>query len=313
MNKWIIGVDIGGTTTKIGLFDLKGNLAEKWIITTRTENKGEGILEDIKVSILNKLNGVGINRVNVEGIGFGVPGPVLKDGTVVRCVNLGWDVINVKKEFEELAGIPTKVGNDANIAALGEMWQGSGKGYQNIVMLTLGTGVGGGIVVNGNIVPGLHGAAGEIGHIQVNDKEEAFCNCGGKGCLEQYASATAVARNASKYFEDHDTSSSVLNNHKVITAKDICDAARNGDHIAEKILENAAEQLGKAMAHIAKVIDPEIFLIGGGMSYAGQILLEKIEKYYKKYAFHASYDSKILQAALGNDAGIYGAAKLAVL
>ena len=198
MKQYGFGVDIGGTTCKIGLFDMNGTILEKWEIKTNTENHGAAILDDVAAAVLGKLDEKNISKEEVQGIGLGVPGPVGPDGTVFKCVNLGWDVLNVEKELSEKTGIFVKVGNDANVAALGEMWQGGGKGHDNVVMITLGTGVGGGIIINGKIVAGSHGAGGEIGHITVNHDEIEPCNCGQYGCLEQYTSATGIVRMAKR-------------------------------------------------------------------------------------------------------------------
>ena len=233
---------------------------------------------------------------------------VKDDGTVLRCVNLGWGVFNVEEEFEELFGLPAKVGNDANMASLGEMWQGGGKGYSSIVMVTLGTGVGGGIIINGKMLSGTNGAGGEIGHICVNDNETEVCGCGKKGCLEQYTSATGITRMAERALNNTDRASK-LRNVQYISAKEIFDAAKEGDDLAIELVEAHGKTLGKALATVACVCDPEAFVIGGGVSKAGEILLTTTSKYYQQYVFHACRDTKFVLATLGNDAGIYGCAE----
>ena len=194
MKKYAFGVDVGGTTCKIGFFETDGKLIDKWEIKTNKENGGASILSDVAQAIGGKLTEKGISRNDVQGIGVGVPGPVKNDGVVHRCVNVGWGVVNVEKELGDLTGLKVKAGNDANVAALGEMWQGAAKGCRDVIMVTLGTGVGGGIIVDGKVVAGFDGAGGEIGHITVNAHEKEQCNCGQCGCLEQYASATGVVR-----------------------------------------------------------------------------------------------------------------------
>lgn len=307
MANYVFGVDIGGTTVKIGLFTVDGTLQEKWEITTRTDEGGKFILGDIAESIMDKLAEKLIDKTDVAGIGMGVPGPVKADGTVLRCVNLGWGIFNVANELSAITGLPVKAGNDANMAALGEMWQGGGKGYRDIVMVTLGTGVGGGIIIDGKMLSGVNGAGGEIGHIQVNEEETETCGCGRKGCLEQYTSATGIVRTAKKLLNTTDRPSS-LRNVQYVSAKEVFDAAKQGDDLALEIVENHGKCLGIALAKIACVVDPEIFVIGGGVSKAGSVITDTTEKYFKEHAFHACKNTKFALATLGNDAGMYGGA-----
>ncbi len=310
MKKYAFGIDIGGTTIKMGFFETSGELLERWEIPTRKDNGGELILSDISRAIIDKLKDKNIKKHEIEGIGIGIPGPILSDGTVNKCVNLGWGIFNVQKEMSDLTGgLKVRCGNDANVAALGEMWKGGGKGHQNMVMVTLGTGVGGGVILNGNIVPGAFGAGGEIGHIQVSKTETAVCGCGKTGCLEQYASATGLVRMAQKYLNESDKLS-VLREEQYFSAKKIFDAAKMGDVVSNELVEKLGEYLGTALSYISCVVDPEIFVIGGGVSKAGNILIQKIQKYYKKTAFHASRETEFALAELENDAGIYGAVKL---
>lgn len=307
MADYVFGVDIGGTTVKIGLFTVDGNLTEKWEITTRVDEGGKYILNDIAESLENKMKERNISKENVAGIGMGVPGPVKEDGTVLRCANLGWGIFNVSDELGGIIGLPVEVGNDANMAALGEMWQGGGKGYSNIVMVTLGTGVGGGIILNGKMLSGVNGAGGEIGHIQVNDTETEVCGCGRKGCLEQYTSATGIVRMANIALNNTDRPSS-LRTVQYVSAKEVFDAAKNGDDLAIELVENHGKCLGKALAMIACVVDPEVFVIGGGVSRAGNIITDTTAKYFQEYCFHACKKTQFTLATLGNDAGIYGGA-----
>lgn len=307
MKNYVLGVDIGGTTAKLGFFTVEGELLDKWEIITRKEEEGKYILTDVAKALEDKLVERGVTKDDVVGVGIGVPGPVTDDGRVLKCVNLGWGVFNVEEEFEKIFGLPVKSGNDANMAALGEIWQGGGRGHKSIVMVTLGTGVGGGIISNGKVLPGANGAGGEIGHIHVNDNETESCGCGKKGCLEQYTSATGVVRMAEKFLKESDKPS-VLRSSDYVTAKEIFDAAKDGDELALDIVEEHGKCFGKALASIACVCDPEAFVIGGGVSRAGYILLETTEKYYRQYAFHACQNAKFVLAKLGNDAGVYGCA-----
>lgn len=310
MAKYSFGVDVGGTTIKMGFFDEAGNVLDKWEIPTRTENGGVNVLPDIAKAVEDKLAEKSIEKSQVIGVGIGVPGPVDAKGTVHKCVNLGWGVFNLNEELEKLLGIPVRSGNDANVAALGEMWKGGGQGYDSIVMVTLGTGVGGGIIVDGEILTGAKGAAGEIGHIHVDDAEKEVCGCGNKGCLEQYASATGVVRLANRTLANNTRSTSLVAGQ--CSAKDVWDAVKAGDEVAVQIAEQFGEYLGKGLASVACVINPEAFVIGGGVSKAGDVLLDYIRKNYTPYVFHASRDVQFTLATLGNDAGIYGAAKLVV-
>ena len=302
------GVDIGGTTIKIGLFSVDGDLMEKWEIPTNKTDNGKYILTEIADFINRTIETKGIEKSDVMGVGLGVPGPVNKNGFVSVCVNLGWNSLNVEKEFHEISGLPVKVGNVANVAALGEMWQGAGKGYQDVLMVTLGTGVGGGCVLNGQIVSGIHGAGGEIGHMPVKDDEPIACNCGNHGCLEQYVSATGIVNQAKKVLDLEDRASS-LRNYSSLEAKNIYDEAKNGDVIANEIVDSTCKILAKALAQVCSVIDPEIIVIGGGVSKARDILTSRITQSFKKYVFNACASTPIVLAKLENDAGMYGCVK----
>lgn len=313
MKKYAYGVDIGGTTVKIGFFETTGKLVDTWEIPTRTENDGELILPDIAESIKENNEKKSITTDDIEGIGMGVPGPVKDDGTVLKCVNLGWGVFNVEKALSVIcSGVKVKAGNDANVAALGEMWQGGGKGYEDVVMITLGTGVGGGIIRGGKIVAGTNGAAGEIGHMPMIDDESECCGCGKKGCLEQYASANGLVNVAEKYIAAHRTVETELDLNAGFTAKDVCDAAKAGDKAGLAAVEESMRLLGKAMASVSCVIDPQVFVVGGGLSKAGNIIIDTASKYYKEYAFHASRETEIKLATLGNAAGMYGGVKMVI-
>ena len=311
--KYIAGIDVGGTTVKLGLFDGEGTLLEKWEIPTRTEDGGKNILPDTADSIREHLAEREAALSDLDGAGVGVPGAVTHDGTVNRCVNLGWGVFPLTGTLSALLdGVPVYAGNDANVAALGEQWKGGGEGCRSIVMVTLGTGVGGGVVIDGNILIGAHGAAGEIGHIQMRDDEPETCGCGKHGCLEQYASARGIARVAKLYLKEHPEKESALRSADDISARVLIDEAKKGDVTALEIVEIVCGYLGKGLAAVAAVVDPEAFVIGGGVSKAGPIVTDTIRKYYVQSAFHASRGTKFVLAKLGNDAGIYGAARMAL-
>lgn len=310
--KYSFGVDLGGTTIKIGFFETSGKLIESWEIPTRKEDSGSHILEDIARAIDVKMKEAGIDDDLVQGIGLGVPGPVGPDGTVYKCVNLGWGVFNVEQELSGLTGLPVRAGNDANVAALGEMWQGGGKGCRDIIMVTLGTGVGGGIIIDGKIAAGVNGASGEIGHMPIAEPEDEpdTCGCGKRGCLEQYVSANGIVRVTRRFLDANPEIKTSLVNDDSLTCKDIFDAAKAGDETALHMVDVLCKTLGRALASIACVINTGIFVIGGGVSKAGPVLIEGIQKYYRQYAFHASRDTRFELATLGNNAGIYGGAGL---
>lgn len=309
MKKYGFGVDVGGTTIKMGFFETSGALLDKWEIKTNKENNGESILSDIAKAVDNKLAQEGISKSEVQGIGIGVPGPVRSDGVVNVCVNLGWGVIDVATELGNLTGLPIKVGNDANVAALGEMWQGGAKGCKDVIVVTLGTGVGGGIIVDGKIVAGHDGAGGEIGHITVNNDEIEPCNCGQYGCLEQYTSATGIVRMAKRKLAKS-SEETTLRNFKELTAKDIFDEAKAGDAIAGELVDEVGSILGSALSNMACVVNPEIIVIGGGVSKAGSILIDTIQKHFVETSFHACRNTKFVSAGLGNDAGMYGCVQM---
>lgn len=307
-----IGVDVGGTSVKIGLFDVSGELLDKWEVKTRKEDGGAYILQDTAASIREKMGEKGIDlKKDLVGVGLGVPGPVMPDGNVEVCVNLGWHKRNAQNELSSLLdNIPVKSGNDANVAALGEMWQGGGKGYSDLVMITLGTGVGGGVIVDEKIIAGRHGLGGEIGHIHVRDEEREHCNCGGVGCVEQICSATGIAREARRKMAASDRPSAMREFGDSVTAKDVLDAAKAGDELALEVMDVVGHYLGLALSMAVMIVDPEIFVIGGGVSKAGQFLIDIVQKHYDYFTPISMHKGKLGLATLGNDAGIYGAARL---
>ena len=309
--KYGFGVDLGGTTVKIAYFDETGNMLTKWEIPTVTENEGRQILPDIAQAIGGYLKENSIPRSDILGIGIGVPGPVSSQGVVNKCINLGWGVFNIAQELSALTGFPVKAGNDANVAALGEFWKGGGQGCENMVFVTLGTGVGGGIVVEGNLLHGAHGSGAEIGHMILDPEETVACNCGNRGCVEQYCSATGIVRLAKKYLAAHD-GDSPLGRMENLTCKDIFDAGKAGDPAALAILDQVYRYMGHFLGTVCSTVDPEVVVIGGGVSKAGQVLLDGIQPYFHRYVFHAASGAKFALASLGNDAGAYGAFKLAV-
>lgn len=312
MKQYCVGIDVGGTSVKCGIFSINGVLMHKWEVPTRKEEQGAYILQDVAEALNARLAEVGLSTDELSGIGIGVPGPVLPDGFVEVCVNLGWRNRYPAREMSELMGgrIPCRAGNDANVAALGEMWQGGGKGYQDVMAITLGTGVGGGVIVGGHMLAGAHGLGGEIGHIHVRDEEPESCNCGARGCLEQVASATGFAREARRKLASSGADSMLRRYGDKVSAKDLFDCAKAGDALALETVDTCCRYLGIALASAALIVDPEIFVIGGGVSKAGAFLIECIEKHYDKYAVISKKRPIIGLATLGNDAGIYGAARL---
>ena len=305
------GIDVGGTTVKLAYFNDQGDLLHKWEIPTDTSDSGSHILPDIAAAVKSYLQEHAIPMDSVIGIGIGVPGPVSSKGIVNKCVNLGWGVFNINEALSQLTGLPVKAGNDANVAALGEYWKGGGEGCENMVMATLGTGVGGGIVVGGQLLHGSHGSGGEIGHLVLNRDEEALCGCGKRGCAEQYCSATGLSTLAKRQLAASDVPSCLRALPKIM-AKDVFDAAADGDAIGKAALEQYFAYLGEFLANLSCVIDPEVIVLGGGVCKAGQVLLDGIEPYFHKYVFHAASSVRFAIAELGNDAGAYGAFKLAL-
>ncbi|MGN1196869.1 MAG: ROK family glucokinase [Acetatifactor sp.] len=306
MKRYCFGVDVGGTTIKMGLFTVEGELLEKWEIPTRTENQSEAVLPDVAAAVKGKMAEKGIDKQEVAGVGFGVPGPVTSEGVIVMNANLGWRNKHVSKELEELTGLPCKGGNDVKTAGLGEMWRGGAAGYKDAVFITLGTGVGAAIIVDSKVILGSKGAAGEVGHIKVDGEITQPCGCGGMGCMEQFASAPGIVRMAKQLLEESDRPS--LLREGEITAKAVFDAVKAGDEVAKEVAEKFGHYLGYALAATAAIVDPEAFIIGGGVSRAGDILIEYVQKYYKQYVWPGCRDKEFVLAKLGNDAGIYGAA-----
>ena len=307
--KYGFGVDLGGTTVKIAYFDQQGNLLDKWEIPTVKDNQGQQILPDIAASIQQYTDAKAIDSDSILGIGIGIPGPVNGAGVVNKCVNLGWGVLPVSEILSGLTGFPVKAGNDANVAALGECWKGGGQGCRNMVMVTLGTGVGGGIIIDGNVVHGVHGAGGEIGHLVLNRNETETCGCGKRGCVEQYCSATGIVRIAQQFLAASDKASS-LRSIENFTCKDVFDAGNAGDALALEVLEQVYAYMGEFMANICCVVNPEAIVLGGGVSKAGQPLLDGVKRHFNHYVFHGARNVRFELATLGNDAGAYGAFKL---
>ena len=309
--KYGFGVDLGGTTVKIAYFAENGELLDKWEIPTVTEDGGSRILPDIADSIRRYRQDHAIAGESLLGIGIGVPGPVNGRGVVNKCVNLGWGVFNIQDALSGLTGLPVKAGNDANVAALGEFWKGGGMDSENMVFVTLGTGVGGGIVADGRLLHGAHGSGAEIGHLVLNRNETAVCGCGKRGCVEQYCSATGIVRLASLRLARDDVPSS-LRRLPEITCKDIFDAGKARDAVALEILDQYYAYMGEFLGNVCSTVDPEVVVLGGGVSRAGDMLLTGIKPYFHKYVFHAASAVRFALASLGNDAGAYGAFKLAL-
>ncbi|GBU10962.1 glucokinase [Erysipelotrichaceae bacterium] len=314
MKKRLIGIDVGGTTIKIAFLTWSGEIISKWEIPTNTVNKGENILTDISESIKQKIVDLSMNLADFHAAGVGVPGPVqLNVGYLPEAVNLGgFGGFNVNDTLSVLLGIPVITDNDANVAAIGEMWLGGGGGADNIAFYTLGTGVGGGLITNGQIISGFSGAGGEIGHMPIVTPDDPLyikCNCKATGCLETVCSATGIVRIGMYYLENNNGHKTCLHRDD-LTAKTIFDAAKKDDILALKIVDRFAQYLGKSLELLSVTINPEVFVIGGGVSNAGEILITAVEKYYGTNIFPATTKNvSIVSARLGNDAGVIGAAK----
>ncbi|WP_226618330.1 ROK family glucokinase [Cytobacillus firmus] len=314
--KWLVGVDLGGTTTKLAFINYYGEIMHKWEIPTDNSEEGKNITINIAKAIDHKLEELDLSKDKIIGIGMGAPGPVnLATGVVYNTVNLGWkDNYPLKDLLEVETSLPVIIDNDANCAALGEMWKGAGNGAKDLVCVTLGTGVGGGVIANGDIVQGVSGAAGEIGHITSIPVDGAQCNCGKTGCLETIASATGIVRQALESLESggEGALSQLYKANGFITAKDVFDSARNGDETSLLTVNNTAMHLGLALANIANTLNPEKIVLGGGVSRAGDILLKPVIANFIKFAFPGVKESTVIDiATLGNDAGVIGAAWLA--
>lgn len=307
MKNYAFGVDVGGTLCKLGLFETDGTLLERWEIPTDTRDGGTRILPDIAATIQERRKKLPEN--SVLGVGVGVPSPMTQDGVAIKSVNLGWKDYPVAAELSRLTGLPVYAANDVNVASLGELWKGSAVGYSNAIVLTLGTGIGGGLIVNGHLVNGETGSAGEIGHIIVNPQETERCACGRKGCLEQYASATGLVRMAERRLSGT-SAHSILREKNPLTAKDIFDAAKAGDAIAVELVESFGQILGSALSDMACVLNPEIIVIGGGVSKAGSIVTDVVRRFFYEKTLFTCKNTKIVLATLGNDAGIYGGVRL---
>lgn len=308
MSRFVFGVDIGGTSVKLGLFDELGTVIDRWEIPTRTDDSGSHILPDIAESIQSKLKEKKIEKDQIAGVGVGAPGPIDNEGVVHCAVNLGWGTFSIRDTLSSLLELPVMAGNDANVAALGEMWKGGGLGSRDMIMVTLGTGVGGGIIINGRMLTGSTGAGGEIGHVHVEDNETQACNCGNYGCLEQYSSATGITRLANKLLEESDKDSLLRTGE--VSAKAVFDAVKEKDALAIEVAKQFGKYLGDCLANVSGVVNPEVIVLGGGVSKAGEILIDFIKPNFDKNVFHGSRNVKFTLATLGNDAGIYGAAKL---
>ncbi|MEW4287406.1 ROK family glucokinase [Rossellomorea marisflavi] len=311
-DKWLVGVDLGGTTTKIAFLSTYGEILHKWEIPTDKSDSGKHIIVHIAKSIDAKLEQLDVEKEQLIGIGMGAPGPVeMRWGIIYEAINLGWSENTPLKDLiEKETGLPAVIDNDANCAALGEMWKGAGNGAKDLVCVTLGTGVGGGVITKGEIVHGIRGAGGELGHITVVPEGGYSCNCGKTGCLETVASATGVVRVAHEKLKSS-TEDSVLRDLKAIGAKQVFDAARAGDSLALKIVDQLAYYLGLSLANLGNVVNPEKIVIGGGVSKAGKTLLEPVMNYFKRFAFPKVRTSTTIDiATLENDAGVIGAAWL---
>ncbi len=307
----IAGADVGGTMLKLALFTEEGTLLRKWSVKTPGREEIDTLFSLIGGEFLKKAEAFKEEYGPLRAAGINLPGPVKADGHLANCVNLGMDGCYPAIELEKILGVPCAAANDANGAALGEAYFGAARGYENVVMLTLGTGIGSGVIVDGKLIAGNRGMGGEIGHLVVRPDETVPCNCGNRGCLEQYASANGCVRVAKKLLLEKTETESRLRDIPDFNCKDVFDVAEEGDPIASETLEIFGDTLGLALAHVFHVIDPDIFVIGGGVSYSGQIVIDLVEKYFRKYCHIIDEMPEFKLAALGNDAGVYGAMTLA--
>ena len=292
-----IGIDIGGTSVKLGIFEEDGTLVKKWEIPTRKEENGKYILGDIAASIRRMAKESGLELSDFSGAGMGFPGPVLPDGHCEVCVNLGWKAGNPQQELSRLLdGMVVKSGNDANVAALGEMWQGGGKGYKNLVMVTLGTGVGGGILTGGRLLEGARGLGGELGHFRTHALDGVFCTCGASGCWERYAATTALVRGAQP------------RNPKWKDGRAIFESAHAGDPTILALLDDWTDEIAQGLAGMVHIFNPQLILIGGGVSAQQELLIDPVAKKVRASVMPAFAEGLEIRAAqLHNDAGMVGA------
>ena len=308
--KAVLGIDVGGTNIKFGIFDLKGSIIKRLVLPTEITEGGGTILPNIAKVSAKLRDEIAQDGYTLLGVGIGMPGPVEENGFVTSCVNLSLEQANPSSYLSGILGdTPVYTSNDANMAALGEMWKGGGKGYRSLVLVTLGTGVGSGIVLNGKPVNGSRGIAGEIGHIVVNPYETERCSCGKRGCLDQVASATGIVRYAKQFMEQTSLPSD-LREMKDITAKAIFEKAQLGDSLAYLTIDFCMSFLGKCLSDVSYIIDPQIFIIGGGVSQSGEFLIQIIRRHYKKNALFIKNQPPIINAIMGGDAGMCGAAKM---
>ncbi|HEL2509191.1 TPA: ROK family glucokinase [Streptococcus suis] len=316
MSKKIIGIDLGGTSVKLAILSTEGEIQEKWSIKTNILDDGSHIVPDIIDSIKQRFETHGLTKDDFLGIGMGSPGVVDSEaGTVIGAYNLNWKTLQlVKDQFESALGLPFFIDNDANVAALGEQWVGAGNNNPNVVFMTLGTGVGGGVIAAGNLIRGVKGAGGELGHITVDFDEPFACTCGKKGCLETVASATGIVNLSRRYADQYAGDAKLkqmIDDGQDVTAKDVFDLAKEGDDLALIVYRHFSEYLGVACANIAAVLNPAYIVLGGGVSAAGEFLLDGVRKVFAENSFPQIKEStQIVLATRGNDAGVLGAASL---
>ncbi|MFA5470774.1 MAG: ROK family protein [Acholeplasmataceae bacterium] len=307
MSKYVYGIDVGGTSIKIGLFDFNTTkLINSFEVKTPNKDDGKVIFETIYKNILDNNHNQEIELSSILGVGIDVPCPV-KNGYVESCANLHIANINLIDEMKKYlpGNMVVTIANDATIAAYGEN-ASLDKPYNNAVLITLGTGVGGGVILDGKIVEGSTGFAGEIGHIKVYDESDKVCGCGSKGCLEQICGTEGILDYTKKLLISQ---SSMLDTNN-LSVKSIFDAAKVGDEVALETIHRVAKYIGIASSIISMVIEPDIFIIGGGVSKAGDFLLELIQKYYKENARFSTGKIPFKLAQTGNDAGMIGSALL---
>ncbi|MBC2851332.1 ROK family protein [Cetobacterium sp. 8H] len=313
---YFAGVDIGGTNTKIGVLNSEGDILKSTSIKTESIMGVDYTLNKIWGTIQNLLEELEIDEIMVKGIGMGIPGPVIDRKIVGFFANFPWDKnINISEKMEKISGVKTRLDNDVNVIALGETLYGAGKGFSKSVTIALGTGIGGGIFIDGKLVSGATGAGGEIGHMKL-EKEGKLCGCGQKGCFETYASATGVIRETLSRLQINKNNSlykRIDGDLNKLEAKYVFDEAKNGDKFSLDIVDYVSEYLAMGIGNILNVINPEIVILSGGVALAGDILLDKVKEKLPNYALEITVEKlKIRIGELGNDAGIKGASALTI-
>ncbi len=311
-----IGIDVGGTGIQVGAVNVKGEIIARGAVPTRTDLPFEEQVRQIAhcaLSLRTEDDQSPLSPEDVVSVGVGIPGIANRDGVVINCTNMNWHYLPFRETFRKYMDKPVYIDNDANVAALAESVAGISKGSSSSVFITLGTGIGSGIILNGRIWSGAHGIGGELGHT-IMEIDGIPCSCGNNGCLERYCSATAIIRMAREAVRIHPKSAILAacnGDPRLINARIVFDAARDGDPIAEKLFRRYVSYLSQAVANVVNFLDPEVIVLGGGVSKAGAFLLEPVREEFPRYVIFGDQPLPSLElAVLGPDAGIIGAAML---